>query len=73
MQEQESGLLNLTKPMYNFLRFLQTYSLVETRTDYFQNEILFYNEKIIDGRITLMAKMDFDIQIDLVWKMCQCI
>lgn len=59
MQEQESGLLNLTKPMYNFLRFLQTYSLVETRTDYFQNEILFYNEKIIDGRITTDGKNGF--------------
>lgn len=52
MQEQESRLLNLTKPMYNFLRFLQTYSLDEKHMEHFQKEIQFYNEKIIDGHIT---------------------
>lgn len=59
MQEQESGLLNLTKPMYNFLRFLQTYSLGEKQMDYFQKEIQFYNEKIIDGHITADGQNGF--------------
>lgn len=59
MQEQESGLLNLTKPMYNFLRFLQTYSLDEKQMEHFQKEIQFYNEKIIDGHITTDGQNGF--------------
>lgn len=59
MQEQESRLLNLTKPMYNFLRFLQTYSLDEKHMEHFRKEIQFYNEKIIDGRITTDGQNGF--------------
>ena len=59
MQEQESRLLNLTKPMYNFLRFLQTYSLDEKHMEHFQKEIQFYNEKIIDGHITTDGQNGF--------------
>lgn len=59
MQEQESGLLNLTKPMYNFLRFLQTYSLDEKQMEQFPKEIQFYNGKIIDGHITTDGQNGF--------------
>lgn len=59
MREQESGLLNLTKPMYNFLRFLQTYSMGEKQAEHFQKEIEFYNEKIIDGHITTDSQNGF--------------
>lgn len=59
VQEQESGLLNLTKPMYIFLRFLQTYSMGEKAVEHFQKEIEFYNEKIIDGHITTDGQNGF--------------
>ena len=45
--------------MYNFLRFLQTYSLDEKHMEHFQKEIQFYNEKIIDGHITTDGQNGF--------------
>lgn len=59
IREKETGSLNLTKPMYNFLRFLQTYSLDEKKMESYQNEIKFYDEKIIDGQIITDAQSGF--------------
>jgi hypothetical protein len=41
----------LTRPMYEFLRFLQTYSEDERMIDIYTDELCFFEDKIIEGHI----------------------
>lgn len=42
---------NLTQPIYQFLRFLQTYTGLEERNKLYKNEIEFFEQKLIEGHI----------------------
>ena len=44
--------MNLTQPLYQFLRFLQTYGESEYVRERFEEELKFFDSKIIDGHIT---------------------
>ena len=44
--------MNLTQPLYLFLRFLQTYGESEYVRERFEEELKFFDSKIIDGHIT---------------------
>ena len=49
---QDNGQYNgLTQPVYDFLRFLQTYSEDEKKYETYKNELSFFEDKIIDGHI----------------------
>ena len=54
--------MHLTTPVYRFLRFLQTYSLDEGETNHFKEELIFYNDNIIEGQIVA------DVQSGLLYK-----
>lgn len=49
--EGKRKIANLTKPVYEFLRFLQTYS--ENEGKRFSEELIFFEEHLIDGHISL--------------------
>lgn len=49
---QDNGQYNgLTQPVYDFLRFLQTYSEDEKKYETYKNELSFFEDKIIEGHI----------------------
>lgn len=48
--------MNLTQPLYQFLRFLQTYGESEYVRERFGEELKFFDSKIIDGHITEMQQ-----------------
>lgn len=62
IRNTEQQTLNLTTPVYRFLRFLQTYSLDEGETNHFKEELIFYNDNIIEGQIVA------DVQSGLLYK-----
>ena len=49
----------LTQPIYEFLRFLQTYRSDEGITDYFKEELRFFEEKLIEGHISVSKQGTF--------------
>ena len=49
----------LTQPIYEFLRFLQTYRSDEGMTDYFEKELRFFEEKLIEGHISISKQGTF--------------
>lgn len=49
-KEENAG---LTKPMYEFLRFLQTYSEDEHAKNDYMEELRFFEERIIEGHISV--------------------
>ena len=49
--EGKKKIANLTKPVYEFLRFLQTYS--ENENKRFSKELIFFEEHLIEGHISL--------------------
>lgn len=49
-KEENAG---LTKPMYEFLRFLQTYSEDEDAKNDYMEELRFFEERIIEGHISV--------------------
>lgn len=51
--ENEDRYGGLTKPMYEFLRFLQTYSEDDEEKIKYVNELLFFEENLIEGHINV--------------------
>lgn len=51
--ENKSNLGGLTQPVYQFLRFLQTYSENEERKKYYKEEIEFFEKSLIEGHINV--------------------
>lgn len=43
----------LTQPIYEFLRFLQTYTEDEDNRNFYMNELAFFEDKIIEGHIRI--------------------
>lgn len=52
----------LTQPVYEFLRFLQTYSEYEESSFILRNELAFFEERIIEGHISAKKQGDFSYQ-----------
>lgn len=57
--ENKNNYGELTQPVYQFLRFLQTYSESEERKRYYKNEIDFFEEKLIEGHISTSKQKSF--------------
>lgn len=53
----------LTKPIYKFLRFLQTYSQVENERE--KKDLEFFNQQIIEGNIAVNEQGVFSYQSEL--------
>ncbi len=51
--ENEDRYGGLTKPMYEFLRFLQTYLEDDNEKNKYQKELLFFEENLIEGHISV--------------------
>lgn len=51
--ENQKNFASLTQPIYEFLRFLQTYIQKDVRIKRFQKELDFFEEHIIEGRINV--------------------
>jgi predicted ATPase len=51
--ENQKNFASLTQPIYEFLRFLQTYTQKDVRIKRFQKELDFFEEHIIEGRINV--------------------
>ncbi|MBQ6889090.1 MAG: ATP-binding protein [Lachnospiraceae bacterium] len=51
--EDKEHLANLTQPVYEFLRFLQTYSEREDMRKKFEKELIFFEEQLIEGHISV--------------------
>lgn len=51
--ENRENFADLTQPLYEFLRFLQTYSEQEEMRKRFNEEITFFEEHVIEGRINI--------------------
>ncbi|MBD5458894.1 MAG: AAA family ATPase [Lachnospiraceae bacterium] len=49
--KNERGGRDLTLPVYEFIRFLQTFSENENRAERFEDEILFFEQHVIEGNI----------------------
>ncbi len=49
----------LTQPMYEFLRFLQTYTEDEDNRNFYNNELAFFENKIIEGHIHINNQGNF--------------
>lgn len=58
----------MTYPVYQFLRFLQTYSEDEERKQYYKKEIDFFEKHLIEGHISINKQNGFsyDSQVDHV-------
>lgn len=52
LNSNSENTMNLTQPLYQFLRFLQTYGESEYARERFKEELKFFDSKIIDGHIT---------------------
>lgn len=55
-EEQYGG---LTQPMYEFLRFLQTYSEDEEERERYKQELDFFEDKIIEGHVNVSKQGKF--------------
>ena len=55
IEKQNKGISGLTQPVYNFLRFLQTYNYTNSRYDgdRYKEELEFYDNQIIEGHIKI--------------------
>lgn len=53
MIENKERYGGLTQPIYEFLRFLQTYVADEQLSDYFEEELLFFEQNLIEGHISV--------------------
>lgn len=53
MIEKRESNANLTKPVYEFLRFLQTYSERDDSKEAFKKELQFFEEHLIEGHISV--------------------
>lgn len=51
--EKKENYANLTKPLYEFLRFLQTYSEREEKREQFKEELSFFEEYLIEGHVSI--------------------
>lgn len=49
----------LTLPVYEFIRFLQTFSEDEKHTKMWKNELLFFEQNVIEGHITASQQGNF--------------
>lgn len=52
LNSNSENTMNLTQPLYRFLRFLQTYGESEYARERFKEELKFFDSKIIEGHIT---------------------
>lgn len=52
----------LTQPIYEFLRFLQTYTEDEENRDMYRNELSFFEDHIIEGHISVNKQGNFSYQ-----------
>ncbi len=52
----------LTQPIYEFLRFLQTYAEAEGKRDIYRNELSFFEDNIIEGHISVNKQGNFSYQ-----------
>ncbi len=59
MIENKDNSANLTKPVYEFLRFLQTYSENEDVRNQFATELAFFEEHLIEGHISVNKQEGF--------------
>ncbi len=50
---------NLTQPVYQFLRFLQTYSINDSRMKEYEMEISFFEENLIEGHLSTNSHNNF--------------
>lgn len=57
--EKQEKSTSLTKPMYEFLRFLQTYSEGEERCKEYEDELKFFEKYLIEGHIRLNEQDGF--------------
>lgn len=57
IEEEQEKSMGLTRPVYDFLRFLQTYASGHSRAQ-FNDEIDFYNKKIIEGELNVGVQGD---------------
>lgn len=54
IEKQQGRNLGLTQPVYNFLRFLQTYNFSDSSVEWkYTEELKFYDNKIIEGHISI--------------------
>ena len=51
--ENQENFANLTQPIYEFLRFLQTYTQQDVQVKRFKKELNFFEEHIIEGQINV--------------------
>ncbi len=58
-QAEKSNYRNLTQPVYEFLRFLQTYTEDQKKIDVYSEEIEFFEEKLIEGHINVNEQNGF--------------
>lgn len=52
LNSNSENTMNLTQPLYRFLRFLQTYGESDYARERFKEELKFFDSKIIEGHIT---------------------
>lgn len=52
----------LTQPVYEFLRFLQTYTESEDKREMYKNELSFFEDHIIEGHISVNKQGNFSYQ-----------
>ena len=57
--ENKKNFANLTKPVYEFLRFLQTYLKNEDICKQFKEELIFFEEHLIEGHISVDKQEGF--------------
>ena len=57
--EKKENISNLTKPLYEFLRFLQTYVEGAKETEKFKDELVFFEEYLIEGHISVDKQGSF--------------
>ena len=57
--ENKKNFANLTKPVYEFLRFLQTYLKNEDICKQFKEELIFFEEHLIEGHISVNKQEGF--------------
>lgn len=56
----------LTQPMYEYLRFLQTYTESDSAKTLYKEELTFFQDRLIDGHINIskQGKMSYSSKID---------
>lgn len=59
LAENRTDYSELTQPVYQFLRFLQTYSESVVNKFFYKEEIEFFEEKLIEGRISTNKQSSF--------------